>query len=285
MRTIVLNRSNIESSNGYNNQFVYKFPTTVNFKDDFVAVSSVSLYYSWYNISEALGNNRFSYNWADSGTNNYQTYNVVIPDGLYEIADINAFLQSVFIANGHYLVNATSQNVYYAEVVVNSSRYKIQINTFSVPTSLPAGFSAPANWAGYPASPFNPVITIPSGFSDIVGYTAGFSTTQNQGNTTNLSFLSQGVPDVQPNSSILFNLSNIDNQYSSPSGIIYSVAPNVAIGQLIVDKPSSLAFQPLLNGNYNELRLQILGTDLKEIQIQDPEITILLVIRNKDDPV
>ena len=125
MRTIVLNRSNIESSNGYNNQFVYKFPTTVNFKDDFVAVSSVSLYYSWYNISEALGNNRFSYNWADSGTNNYQTYNVVIPDGLYEIADINAFLQSVFIANGHYLVNATSQNVYYAEVVVNSSRYKI----------------------------------------------------------------------------------------------------------------------------------------------------------------
>ena len=63
------------------------------------------MYYSWYNISENLGNDTFSYVWR-SGTSTSNTYIITIPDGLYEIADLNTFFQSKMIENGHNLIDA-----------------------------------------------------------------------------------------------------------------------------------------------------------------------------------
>jgi len=67
MRTIVLNQTNIVNLNNGNNQLVYKFPNSVLFSGTSIAVSSVSMYYSWFNISTSLQNNNFSYTWT-SGT-------------------------------------------------------------------------------------------------------------------------------------------------------------------------------------------------------------------------
>jgi hypothetical protein len=39
----------------------------------------------------------------------------------------------------------------------------------------------------------------------------------------------------------------------------------------------------LIDGTYNQIRLTFLGTDLQPIIINDPSITILLVIRDKSD--
>ena len=66
MRTIILNKSNLVA-NKKNNVLEYNFPSSVQFKDTYIAVKSVSMYYSWYNISKSLGNNQFSYTWY-SGT-------------------------------------------------------------------------------------------------------------------------------------------------------------------------------------------------------------------------
>ena len=46
MRTIILNKSNIVD-NGKNNVLEYDFPSSVQFKDTYIAVKSVSMYYSW----------------------------------------------------------------------------------------------------------------------------------------------------------------------------------------------------------------------------------------------
>jgi hypothetical protein len=83
MRIIVLNSSNLVPD-GQNNKLIYKFPNSVVFKNNSIAVSSVSMYYSWFNISQALMNNKFSYSWTENTT--ITTYEVLIPDGLYEIA-------------------------------------------------------------------------------------------------------------------------------------------------------------------------------------------------------
>ena len=56
MRTIVLNRSNLVPD-GQNNKMIYNFPGSVEFKDSYVALSQVSMYYSWFNISERYNNN------------------------------------------------------------------------------------------------------------------------------------------------------------------------------------------------------------------------------------
>jgi hypothetical protein len=39
----------------------------------------------------------------------------------------------------------------------------------------------------------------------------------------------------------------------------------------------------MLDGVYNQLRLSILGTNLQPLQLQDPNITVLLAIREGDE--
>lgn len=291
MRTLILNTTNI-IPDGQNNKFVYKFPNSVQFKDNYIAFSQASIYYSWFNITSNLRNNTFSYNWIN-GAGVATTYTIVVPDGLYEVATLNQLLQFTFIQNGHYLVNGSGENVYYAEFLVNPSRYAVQINTFLFPTALPAGFTNPAA-VPFPPQSFNPVITLPININDILGFVANFQTNQNLNNayvppTSNyvaklangtLSYISTKAPNVQPNSSLLFSISNIDNAYAQPTSIIYTLVPNVAVGEIINEKPTNFIWNKLIPGTYNELRLTILGTDLQPITINDPSITIILVVKD-----
>lgn len=293
MRTLILNSTNVVAD-GNNNRLIYRFPSSVAFKNSSLALAQCSIYYSWFNISASLRNNYFTYTWVVGVTTT--TYTVTIPDGLYEISTINKYLQYAFIANSHYLITSTGSYVYYAEFVVNPSRYAVQINTYLVPTSLPATYTAPSGWGGYPTQTFNPSITLPATFNEIVGFVAGTATDQNTNNAFTpptsdyvsknaigtLSYLSTTYPNVQPNSSILFSISNIDNAYAQPTSVIYSLAPTVAIGELIVEKPANFIWNRLIPGTYNQLTMVLLGTNLNPIKINDPSMTIILVIKDDD---
>lgn len=294
MRTIILNQGNIVPD-GQNNKLVYRFPNSVNLNDAYLAVSSVVMFYSWFNITSSYNNNIFSYNWIN-GVGVATTYTITVPNGLYEISTLNQLLQFTMIQNGHYLVDGAGNNVYYAEFLVNASRYAVQINTFLFPTSLPATFTNPAG-VPFPPQSFNPIITLPANINKIFGYVAGFATDQNLNNAYvppvsayvsklangTLSYISTVAPQVQPNSSVLLNISNIDNYYAQPTGIIYTVVPNVAIGAIISEKPPQFAWNKMINGTYNELRMNILGADLQPILINDPAMTFILVIAQKDE--
>ena len=53
MFIIVLNQTNIVPD-GQNNKLVYRFSNSVVLKDKFIAVSSISMYYSWFNVASAF---------------------------------------------------------------------------------------------------------------------------------------------------------------------------------------------------------------------------------------
>lgn len=299
MFVLVLNSSNVDSSNGSNNTLVYNFPNSVVLKDKYIAVNQIVMYYSWFNILSSYLNNTLSYTWTVGGVST--VYTVIIPDGLYNISDINSFLQWTMINNGHYLINASGDNVYYYELIVNPNRYAIQLNTFQVPISLPTGFTQPTNFAGYPTQKFNPIITFPAKFNDIVGYPINFSSNNNINNAYvpptasssnnyvskdslgTLSYLSNIAPNVQPNSSIYLGISNINNPYSQPSSIIYAITPTVAIGEQIIETPPNFMWNRMIDGTYNQLRVQFLGIDKVPIPIKDPNMTIMLTIRDRDE--
>ena len=296
MRTLIINSTNL-ILDGQNNKLVYKFPNSVKFQDHYIALSSLQMYYSWFNITSALVNNTFSYNWIDN-TGVPTTYTITIPDGVYEIATLNALLQFEFIQNNHYLISSTGDNVYYAEFLVNPSRYAVQINTFLFPTALPAGFTAPPGLT-FPPQSFNPIITLPAQINQIFGFVAGFSTDQNLNNAYvppvspyvsklangTLSYISTTAPNVQPNSSVLVNMSNIDNDYAQPTGIIYTIIPSVGIGEIINEKPPAFIWNKLINGTYNELRINLLGTNLSPIKINDPSMVFVFVIREATENI
>ena len=123
-KSLILNTNNIIPNSG-NSTLQYVFPQGgIAFKDDFIAIQQVSIYNSVFNVSVANNNNSFSYIWVD-GT----THLVNIPDSYLELPEINAYLQSIMIANKHYLI-AGANNVYLLNIQINPARYSYQINSF-----------------------------------------------------------------------------------------------------------------------------------------------------------
>jgi len=278
---IILTSRNIVS-NTNNTVLVYKFPNSVQFTNHEIAVSSLQMYYAWQNINNTtLRNNTLTYTW-ESATNVVTTNTITIPNGLYEIGDINFYCQYVMIANGHYLVNASGQNVYYFEIIVNPTIYSIQLNTYQFPTALPAGFTNPAA-VPFPAQTFKPQVSTPSNFNLIVGFADTFISDRDLGTAypdTN-SYTSTISPQVQPNPTLLVTSSNIDNKYASPSSVIYSITPVVAIGEQIVEKPPEFSWNKMIGGTYAELRITMTGSDNGPVVILDPNMTIILAIRER----
>jgi len=304
MFVLVFNQNNI-SNPTTNSQLTYRFPNSVVLKDKYIAVSSISLFYSWFNITTTAQTNTIVFTW-DSGNPALSNITITIPDGLYEITEINNYFQFFCIQNGYYWIQTSSGNyIYPFEIILNPTRYAVQLNTFLIPTATPVGYSIPANFVGWPTVQQNPIIQFPSNFNVIVGYTAGFTSNNNLNNTYippvpssksqnfvskntiapagTLSYLSNLSPEVQPNSNVLFSISNINNPYSQPSSIIYSLSPSVTVGSQVYEVPPNFMWNKMIDGTYNEITLTLLGTDLRPLVINDPNMTILLTIKDKDE--
>ncbi len=286
VNTVVLKSTNITDTTK-NSTFKYDFPNSINFKDMELGLISASLYYSWFNISDELGNRTFNYTLWDA-TAGVNTINVItLDEGLYEIGDLNKALQFEFIQKGFYLVDQNGDNVYFAEFLVNSVKNSVDIVTYAVPSTLPSGYTAPSTWNYfYSVNTYYPQIILPptSNFNEIIGYETGLATSQVFGNTefTPKTVSSSTAPNVNPNSSVLVEVNIVDNPYGVPANIIYAIVPNVGVGSLIYVAPPEYAFVPVRDGVYNGLTLRLLNKDtLEPLTIKDSQITIILGIKEK----
>ena len=80
VNTIVLKSNNITDTSK-NSTFEYNFPNSINFKDMELALIQASMYYTWFNISDELGNRTFSYQYVVGTTTNTRT--ITLDEGLY----------------------------------------------------------------------------------------------------------------------------------------------------------------------------------------------------------
>jgi len=288
MRTIILNSSNVVP-NGFNDTYKFDFPQgAVTFKEDQIAVESISIYYSWFNITSATtssqyNNNSFQIVWYNGGPT---TYDVVLPDGYYEITDINAFLQYFCVQNDLYLIDGSGNYVYYLELQLNPTYYAVQLNAFPIPTALPGGWSAPPGWPGFPAVATTPQLVIPANnnFGKVVGFNAGTYPTPVSSSTS--STLSQNPPQVTPINSLLMTCSLLNNSYAVPNTLIYAFSPvNTRFGSLINIQTPTLSFIDIYDGTYNYLQIQFFDQNLNRIYINDPNVVLLLVIGRKESYV
>lgn len=279
MNIIVVNQNDIITST--NNVFRFKFRNSTDLKDYEISLASASLYYSWYNISSALMNNTFYITTRVGSTNTKNS--IIIPDGIYNITDVNEYIQQWSINNGFYLINSDGDFVYFIQMVVNPNLYVIDLITYPVPTSLPSGYTEPSNWIGYPDDYYNPIVEFPSKFNEIVGYTADFATDLNLSNNILLSYQSSTSPDIAANTeTILVSIDNIDNKYTNQSGIIYALTATVNAGQVIYERPSNFIFSPFIPGVYSDLYIRLLDTNYQPIHIVDPNMTFAFVIKRKN---
>lgn len=284
MRSLILNGNNVVE-NSFNDTYKYNFPVgSVSFKDDQVAIASVNMYYSWFNITSGntgsrYNNNVFQYVWHGSAGST--THTVVIPDGYYGVGGLNAYLQSAMVENGHYLVDGDGNFVYYIELVENPTYYSVQLNVYAFPSSLPTGFSNPTGRT-FPSTPRTPQIVVlaTNTFKDVLGFTPG--TYPEAPSTTNFTKLSDYTPQVSPVSSLIITCSLLNNSYAIPSTLLSTFTPaGTAFGDLISFQPTELSFVDIQDGSYTDLTIEFRDQNLNRVAIRDKNLIILLVVRNK----
>jgi hypothetical protein len=308
MKTLILNSTNI-LPNTNNSNLTYRFPTSVILEaGQKLALTSFSMYNSTFNITAENQNNSLEYVWF-----NGITYTITFPDGFYDIVAINNFIHSVMLTNGHYLIQ-TSNNyyVYFLTITTNSTYYSVELNSFGLNQQLATtkGWTLPPNptWViptittQYIYPMFN---ILSNNFTHIIGLGAGYyplgtaqatittdgATTWTQpttatapyGKTSVVSFDSTFAPQVSPVASYTITCSLINNKYSVPNSLLYSfgIPQTATFGSYFTIQPPQMSFIDILAGTYSEFLIQILDQNLRAVNIQDPQIVILL---NISDP-
>ena len=279
-KTIILNTSNIvENSN--NTRFVYNFPSGgFTFKNDMIALLSLYQYFSIFNITSDYGNNTFSYVWFDG-----VEYSITIPDGYYEISDLNSYFQSIMIANTHYMTNSAGQSIYFLEFIVNTSRYAAQINSYPLDADIQStnGYILPsgASWSVPTTSTLSQFNVNTSAFGEVLGYEIGSYPDTQVGSTTS-SFLSSVAPQITPYSSILVSCNLVNNRAVIPSNILSSYTPlGTNIGSLFKFEPNYLQFADVEDGQYTQLVLEFRDQLSRPIIIRDPNMLMTLYTETK----
>jgi hypothetical protein len=290
--TLVINSSNVVNTNT-NATYQYNFigGNFVVEDDTYVMLSSAQIPYSIFNITSAYNNNRFTLGFpTGSATNSYTTFSIVFPDGFYTIEDIRGYIQQFCIANGLYLINADLENVYYIDFQVDTTYYANQILLYTVPRSLPSGWTQPSNWIGYstfssdrtPYVQFNQI----NQFHEFLGFNHGVypSGALTAGITTNYSLLSNRMPPIGSYvNSIIVHCSLVNNNVVSPSDIIDAFQiTNTTFGSNINYAPSIEKFVKLTKGSYSSMIVYLTDQNNNPINLLDPNILITLLFKRKE---
>lgn len=297
MRTLILNTQNIVP-NSNNSELVYAFPAgAITIKEtQQIALATLQMYYSTFNITSANGNNKYNYIWVD-GTSN----SVIMPDGFYTINDINNFLQFTMIANGHYLVATGNNFVYLLNWVANPTYYSIELQVFPIDNTIATTNSwtlpTSATWVLPTSQAISPMIQIlNNNFKQVVGFQSGYypqgspsyleatitgtppTQTQSPAFITQQAYQSTSAPQITPLSSYVLTCNLINNNYSVPNNLLYSFAPQGAFGDQFTIQPNFPAYINVNPGQYQFITLKLLDQNLLPVSIQDPNFVIQLII-------
>lgn len=246
----------------------------LNLQDRKIGLKKLNLYYSWPNINNAttvqiawrIGASYNTFNWTLPAKSNYKSATV-----------LNQALQSFCINNGLYLKNATGDNVYFLEIESNEVSYKIDLNLFLVPTSLPVGYTAPSNFVGYPSVSVTPRFTIPSGseLSNLIGFAAQLY----DGNTAAASYSSTYVPQFNPVSCIFVccNVAKNDVPINGSTVIQAFTSRGAEYGSMIEVAPSQISYYDV-DSNSNNLEITLYDQNFNQLYVQDPQLTVHLEV-------
>jgi hypothetical protein len=227
---LVINGSNVV--NALKNTYRYEFinGTFQIAEGSEIMITSLQIPYSWFNITTRNNNNAFRFYWPTASAT-YNTFTITLPDGFYTTTSLNSYIQQFCVANGFYLIeNSTQNNLYYINVLFNDTYYANQIILKTVPTVIPAGFTAPANWAGYPTVSRTPYVEILSTnhFGKFLGFTPG-----NYGFNSTIAYSgnSNQTPVGSTVNSLVIRCSLVNNNVSAQTDIIDAFAISGQFGR------------------------------------------------------
>lgn len=274
---IVINSSNFVTQNTYK----INLSTTVDLNDYECSLGNMQVYHSWYNINSfPLNNNQFALTIPKNGGSD--TLAIIIPDGAYNISDLNNYLQYRLIQGGYYLTNSsTGSNLFYATFQISPTSYAVQFITYPLPTSLPVGYvSGGMTFPAVANQHYQITINSTSNFRDIIGFNPGTypSVPTNVGTQTKSS---DYTPNVNPISAVQVRLSCLYNPFSSNNQLLHVFTNQGAkIGEQIDASPNYESYVPC-NGSHKELTISFYDQSGYILNILDKNLIIKLNFRKK----
>ena len=260
---------------------------------------------------------------AASTFSNIISLDVTIPDGFYDAASLNFFLQNTMLANNMYISDSTNSSIatFYLEVVQNQTYYGLQINLYPLPTKLSTTQTYPAGAAWTLLSDGNkytPQIILPAGLQKWFGFSPNsinkyplFSydstasllyipSATNSLQNTPLSFyinaalynapvqcftfISDVCPVLHTVSALVIDCNLINSKYNSDrSNIFYSVPISNSFGNLITVGPFPPCLCNIYSGIYDSIVLSFYDTLGNPVNIRDSDATISLVLSIEND--
>jgi hypothetical protein len=289
--TLVVNSTNLSNPNT-NGTYTYNF-IGGGFRVDEdmeVMVSSAQIPYSIFNITAAYNNNTFKLSFPNGNAiiNYTEPYYITLPDGFYTIEDLNSYVQQYCITNGLYLIDNNGNNVYYIAFYLNVSSYAVQLLLYTVPRSLPSGWTQPSNWVGYSTytNDRTPIIEFlnTNKFSDFIGFIPTVYPDTLPNNNANYSILSNKKPPIGSYvNSIVIHCSLVNNPVVSPSDIIDAFQiTNTSFGSNINYQPSVEKYVKLNKGNYSSMVITLTDQNNEIIYFNDYNILITLLFKKKN---
>ena len=208
-----------------------------------IALVNLETYYSFPNIDET--NNVFVYS-PDNG-NSWEK--IKIPEGSYEIDDINDAIQHEMKKRTHY--DEINED-YYINIAPNT-------NTLKSVLILEKGYQVDFNHQNSLAKVL--------GFTG-TKYTEGFHESEN-------------VVDILRINSILVNIDIISGSYvnGTTKSTIYSFFPDVSPGYKIIESPVNLVYLPITLDTIDSLNVTITDQDYHLLNLRNEKLTIRFHIR------
>jgi len=236
---LTLNSSNVPNSSPQD--FTTVFATPLHLDGYELAVESIGLSFSWFNISAALGNNLIGYGTSIGGA----LTTLTIPDGEYGLSDINTFLQtSINLAGG------TGTNITLAA----------NINTLKTNITLAGNY----------------YLDLTQGtLWKMLGFNGPLQITT-QGLTA-----SPNEPNVTPVNMVLFHCSIVTGSYYNgiTSDVIASYIPQVKPGSTISINPNKPFYLPIAFNSIQSIRCYITDNNNNILNLQNQPVTYELLVR------
>jgi len=254
-----------------------------------VALGNLTMFNSVFNINGSVyGNNTFRVMlpYGDGGSTQFLDYSFTIPDGSYEFADINSFLQNNLIRLGFYLIDENGKYVYPIQISANSTQYACQIDLAETNSTLPSGWSYAKSgfWvsaADLPTIRYTPRIVIPNSMSSVFGIPAG--TYPNAPSIDQTTVVSNIAPQISPVQSYFLRCSLVSNPFSAAAPDVLTSFSNqgTSVGDLITVAPPEYAWITVPDQSVSKITLTIVDQEFRFVAIRDPQIVIQLLIRQQ----
>lgn len=243
---------------------------------DEVCLRSLTIQKSWPNISQAKGNNQFSYEWPGAGS-----FPVKMGDGAWTFDDIRAYLRLVMRQNKHYLIDQSGAEQYYLDLVMNPVLYCLSLTATPLPATLPEGWTNPGVDL-VAALAQTPQLVIPSSFSRLTGFAAGSYPTDP---STSIYQVNSGIPQISDVSSISVLCNLCDSTGFGFDRRILACFVHPGGKGLVSIEPVIPDWVPVQqNTDFSEITISLVDQAMRPIPIRDSEgmVAILHIRRRRD---